>query len=56
MIQIDMPMPKNCKVCPFHNWVERGYNRESLVCNLAKGLEGSEEHRPMFCPLKGCKE
>ena len=50
MIQIDMPMPKNCAECPCYglNWIE------SSQCNIT----GYEFHHNIFdgraedCPLK----
>ena len=52
MIQIDMPMPKNCSVCPICN--------EYLMCGVPCNGRGWGENdvrefgqgRPEWCPLK----
>ena len=60
MIQIDLPMPEACDVCPLNydfcycqalNYEEWENHKDDWSLQVCDG-----EHRPEYCPLKEVKE
>lgn len=58
MIQIDMPMPRRCRTCPFSEgvpaqWIEWDGEMQ-LYCRIRRDIftDYSAHKRPKECPLK----
>ena len=53
MIQIDVPMPKNCSECPCNNdFINCGVNGKNFY---EDGNADALDKRPEWCPIKEVK-